>query len=107
MDLYCLIILASIAEAVWETLKMTWQNGKAKFDKLGALAVGILISISTGLDVLKLINLPSKIPYVGIILTGILISRGSNFVHDILASINNIHANTKPTDTQVTKKENN
>jgi hypothetical protein len=96
MEVFGLIVISAIAEAVWETLKMTWQEGKASIDRIGALVVGIAVALSTGLDILSLVNIPVKIPAIGIVLTGILISRGSNFIHDLCASINNMHINSKP-----------
>ena len=33
--------------------------------------------------------------YAGEFLTGLLISRGANFMHDLLGSVNNMHVNTK------------
>jgi ABC-type transport system involved in cytochrome c biogenesis permease component len=91
-----LLIVSTIAEAVWETLKMTWQAGKASIDRIGALVVGIVVALATGMDILALVEIPVRIPGVGIVLTGILLSRGSNFVHDVLASIDNMHINSKP-----------
>lgn len=95
MEVVSILALAMIGEAVWETLKMTWQGGKVSVDRIGALAVGLLLSISTGMDLLKLFHISSNIPYVGVILTGLLISRGANFMHDILASIANLQQNSK------------
>ncbi|TDT63437.1 hypothetical protein [Fonticella tunisiensis] len=95
MNILSLIIIALIGEAVWETLKMTWQQGKVSIDRIGALIIGLLLALGTGLDLMAMIGVPMKVPYVGMILTGLLISRGANFVHDILASINNIQQNTK------------
>lgn len=95
MSFISLIIISMIGEAVWETLKMVWEKGKVNFDRIGALAVGLLLAISTGIDILALVGVNSKIPILGVILTGILISRGANFTHDLLASINNLHQNTK------------
>lgn len=95
MDFISLIIISMLGEAVWETLKMVWQKGKFNFDRIGALAVGLLLSIATGADILSYVGISSKIPYVGSILTGILISRGANFMHDLLASVSNMHQNTK------------
>lgn len=95
MNILSLIIIALIGEAVWETLKMTWQQGKVSIDRIGALIIGLLLALGTGLDIMAMIGVPMKVPYVGMILTGLLISRGANFVHDILASINNIQQNTK------------
>ncbi len=95
MNILSLIILALIGEALWETLKLTWQNGKLSIDRVGALLIGELLAIGTGLDLMAMVGVPLKIPYVGMILTGLLISRGANFIHDLLASISNVRQNTK------------
>ena len=95
MNILSLIILALIGEALWETLKMTWQNGKLSIDRVGALVIGELLAIGAGMDLLAMVGVPLKIPYIGLVLTGLLISRGANFVHDLLASINNVQQNTK------------
>lgn len=95
MNIMSIIIIALIGEALWETLKMTWQQGKVSIDRVGALIIGLVLALGTGLDLMAMIGVPMKVPYVGMILTGLLISRGANFVHDILASINNIQQNTK------------
>jgi len=82
-----LIVLALIGEALWETLKMTWQQGKFSIDRIGALIVGLLLAIGTGLDLFALVQIPLNIPCLGMVLTGVLISRGANFVHDLLKKI--------------------
>lgn len=87
--LIMLVVIAIIAESVWETLKMTWQDGKVKVDRIGALVVSMLIVFGTRLDILALLEIETVIPFLGIILTGILISRGSNFIHDLLVRLNN------------------
>ena len=97
MKILSLVILAMIGEAVWETAKMVWQNGKISTDRIGAIAIGELLAIGAGMDILAMVGIPLSIPYVGMILTGLLISRGANFVHDLLASINNVQQNTKTT----------
>lgn len=95
MNLVSVVILALIGESLWETLKVIWDKGKLSIDRIGALVIGLVLSFATEMDLLKLVGLQSKIPYLGVILTGILISRGANFMHDILASINNLSQNTK------------
>ena len=87
MELIGLVIIALICEAVWETLKMVWQEGKLSIDRIGALVIGLLIAFGTNCDMFQLLKIPVVIPYVGIILTGILISRGANFVHDLLIKL--------------------
>ncbi|KYH30278.1 MULTISPECIES: hypothetical protein [Clostridium] len=98
MSILNLIIVSMIAEAVWETLKMVWQKGKIHFDKIGALFIGIIIASATQMDMLSMLGMPSYIPYIGILLTGVLISRGANFMHDLLSAVNNIQQNTKKMD---------
>lgn len=95
MDLLQFATAALIVESLWETTKMFWQNGKFSYDKLGAVLFGELVAIGAGIDFMAAVNLPTKIPYLGMILTGILISRGSNFMHDILGNMNNIHQKNK------------
>ena len=90
-----LLVLAMISEALWETLKMTWQNGKVSVDRIGAMLTGVLLSVSTGMDIMKLVEIPMFVPYLGTILTGLLISRGANFIHDLLSSAGNMNQNTK------------
>lgn len=85
--LFIIFILALISESVWETLKMTWQQGKVSIDRIGALIVSLVICIDVRLDILSLLEINTTIPFLGIILTAILISRGSNFVHDLLVKI--------------------
>lgn len=92
-NLIILIFVSLLAESVWETLKMIWQNGKLSIDKIGALCVALIITLSTKLDLLDLLSIKSNIPYLGIILTGILISRGSNFIHDLLSNIGTMKIN--------------
>ncbi|MFR3911090.1 MAG: hypothetical protein ACLTYB_07975 [Clostridium paraputrificum] len=87
MDLLTLFVLAILAESVWETLKMTWQKGKLCIDRIVALIVSIIITFSTGFDILNCFNIPIKIPLIGMVLTAILLSRGSNFIHDLIAKI--------------------
>lgn len=88
--LLVIIMVALIAESVWETLKMTWQEGKVSIDRIGALVVALLLAIGTRLDLLSLLDIKTSIPYLGVVLTGILISRGSNFIHDLLVKIGQV-----------------
>jgi hypothetical protein len=88
--LFIIFILALISESVWETLKMTWQQGKVSIDRIGALIVSLVICIDVRLDILSLLEINTTIPFLGIILTAILISRGSNFVHDLLVKVGQV-----------------
>lgn len=87
MSIITLLVLAIIVESVWETLKMTWQDGKVSIDRIGALVVALVVAIATNFDMLALVKVDSSIPFLGVILTGILLSRGSNFIHDLITKL--------------------
>lgn len=85
-----ILVAAFLAEAIWETLKMIWQPGKLVIDRVGALVVGILIALVFGLNLFTILGFTVQWPalaLVGVVLTGILLSRGSNFIHDLLKAI--------------------
>lgn len=83
-----IIVMAFLVEAIWETLKMTWQEGKLSKDRMGALAVGLIIAFAINIDLFVAIGLNPVFKYIGVIATGILISRGGNYIHDLFNLIN-------------------
>ena len=52
-----------------------------------SLALGIIVAVAYKLDLPSYFNLESDIPYVGCVLTGILLSRGSNYVFDLIGKL--------------------
>ena len=87
MEYAQLVIVAILIEAIWENIKMIWQNGKFSIDKIGSLVISILICILSNIDIFPIVNLSIMVPVIGSILTGIIVSRGANFVHDLFNKI--------------------
>ncbi|MFR1178855.1 MAG: hypothetical protein ACLSDH_02165 [Bacilli bacterium] len=56
---------------------------------LFSIALGIVIAVAYKLDLPAYFNLKSDMPYIGYILTGILLSRGSNYFFDLLEHVVN------------------
>ena len=83
MSIVTIITIALLVEAIWETLKLVWQEGKLNLNTIGALIVGIGVSILAKIDIFAMQEISLSIPLVGWILTGILMSRGANFIHDL------------------------
>jgi len=79
-----LLLVSTVAEGTWEALKMSWQKGKLNPDRIGSLSIGITLALGTQTDFFSLIGIPIQVPYIGYILTGVLLSRGANFTHDLL-----------------------
>lgn len=84
-----LFVVTIIIESVWETLKMTWQDGQIKADRVGELVVSMLIVFGARLDILALLQIENVRYFLGVILIGIIISRGANFIHYLLVRLNN------------------
>ena len=81
------IVMALLAETIWENAKAIWQEGKVNIDRIGALIVSIIVSISAQLDIFEILEFKIVVPFVGSFLTGVLISRGANVIHDLLNKI--------------------
>ena len=85
-------LLAVIVEALidYATTIIMKVDGKTVIEwKKGAtIVLGIFLAIAAGADFLAASGLVFQIPYVGMVLTGIFFSRGSNYVSDFLMMIN-------------------
>lgn len=103
-ELTIIFIVAFIVEAVWQAIKPLWparlrmleKERGVPVDAIGCLLISVLLCFGANVDLLNLVGVPMSIPYVGIILTALLIHRGSNFLHDVIAGINGIVQNNKP-----------
>ena len=55
-----------------------------------SLVLGVIVAVAYKLDLPSCFNLKSDIPNIGCILTGILPSRGSNYLFDLLSSLTSL-----------------
>jgi hypothetical protein len=100
-----IIVIACITEALWETIKLFKNPKGLNFDRVGAVILGIVIAAAGRLDIFSFIGFPLSIKYLGYILTGLLISRGSNFVHDILGTVGGVYQGNKSSKTVTPNKD--
>lgn len=89
MEFAQLVVVAILVEAIWENIKMIWQNGKLSIDRIGSLIIGILVCLLVNIDIFNIVQLPVSIPILGCVLTGIIVSRGANFLHDLINKLTN------------------
>lgn len=87
-----IISFAVLTESIITYFKGFFISGDFSFSMLFSIVLGILIAVAYKLDLPEYLDLKfSSIPYVGNVLTGILISRGSNYIYDILKVITYIN----------------
>lgn len=89
-DISKMIMTAILVEGIITYFNEFFVSGNAPWQMIFSLILGIIIAMAYRLDLPKYLGLQSDISYVGSILTGILISRGSNYIFDLLNKISNI-----------------
>ena len=82
-----ILFTAIIVEGIVSYLKMAIADKKIHYEIVASAAIGIAIAVSYRIDLFELMKIETTIPYIGSVLTGILISRGSNYVYDLLKKI--------------------
>lgn len=87
--LLLLIVFAVLIQFIVERLKAVLGNKVMKYlpaDVLAAL-LGILFAFMFSIDVFKYFDLNGTIPYVGYIISGLIISAGAPAIHEFIANI--------------------
>lgn len=84
MDFAQLIVVAILIEAMWENIKMIYDKDKFNISMIGSLILGVVVCVIFGIDIFPIVGLNAVIPFVGSVFTGIIVSRGANFVNDLL-----------------------
>jgi len=94
MNTYALIALALFIEAVINTLK--WAiRGEYNLWRIGAIALGVLVALAYKVDLLAIAGVEPAyawLGWVGSVLTGLVLSRGANFVADFTKVLESLHA---------------
>lgn len=85
-----------MVEAVTNALKPIWDEEKrtVSYSSLVSLAVGVIVALAADINLFSAFGLEMNWPVLPQIFTGIIISRGANFVYDLLASIQSKKAGT-------------
>lgn len=78
-------ILALFVETIVGIIKGFFKTELSpQMDVLFSTIVGIVLAVGARVDILSTVGVPLTIPYLGEVITGFILSRGSNFVHDLL-----------------------
>ena len=86
-DISKLITICVLVESMVTYINSFFVVGEPHYQMILSLVFGIFIAVAYKIDLLKLADIESEMPYIGSILTGVLISRGSNYVYDLMSKI--------------------
>ena len=84
MEITAILIMSVLVEALITYVKTWVVNKEFKWPMLVSAVLSIIICIAYGIDIPAAVGLGSNIPFIGMIITGVLISRGSNYINDLL-----------------------
>ena len=82
-----IIMTTILVEGIITYFNEFFVSGNAPLKMIFSLILGIIIAMAYKLDLTKYLGLQSDISYVGSVLTGILLSRGSNYLYDLITKL--------------------
>lgn len=87
MDFAQLIIIAILVESIWENLKMVYDKQKINVNMIGSLLLSIIVCVLAQINIFEIVGISLIYPVVGYVLTGIICSRGANFINDLFSKL--------------------
>lgn len=87
-----IIALAIVTEALVEYGKslgraITNKDIKTAITQIVAVVVSVLLCFAAGADLFQVVGITFAWPWVGVVLTGILGSRGANYLSDFISKL--------------------
>jgi len=79
-----IVCAAIVIEGIVTYIKTFISDGKFQWQMLVGIILGVLVAVAYQLDIFSMFDMVSSVPYIGCVLTGILISRGANYVYDLI-----------------------
>jgi len=87
MEFFMFIFISIIIEGIISYFKEFFVDGVFQWQVMVAIVIGIFVAAVYNIDIFEIVGLKANIPYVGNVLSGILISRGSNYIFDVIKKI--------------------
>ena len=84
MNVFLIVFGSVVAEALIEYANMIVKDKKLDWKVIASALIGIGVALVFGVDLFEMVGVTAAVPYVGMVLTGVIISRGSNYIHDLL-----------------------
>lgn len=89
-NVFALVASAILVEATITYINQFFVAENFCYEMFLSICFGMIVAIAYKLDLPEYFDIKSSIPFVGQIITGILISRGSNYVYDLIGKFTNI-----------------
>jgi hypothetical protein len=83
-----ILVLAIIVEFTTEIVKNIAPSIRGQYSRIIAVLIGMILCVTTRNGILSTFGIYILYPIIDYILTGLIISRGSNIVHDLISKLN-------------------
>lgn len=87
MNFMPVILMAVVVEGLITYMQQIVRQHRLCWQMVLSIAIGVFCSVVYNIDLFSLLGLEAEIPRVGSVLTGILISRGSNYLFDLIKQL--------------------
>ena len=85
-DIAKILAVSTLIEAI-----ISYTNGiftgEFPYQIILSIVFGIIIAVCYKLDILSMVGVKSDIPYIGCVFSGILFSRGANYIFDLIGNL--------------------
>lgn len=82
-----LIMLAILVEVCVDIIKAAIPVINGWKSQLTSVIVGVILATATTTGLMAALSVSLSVPWIDFFLTGLIISRGSNFIHDLLGKL--------------------
>lgn len=89
MEILSILMVAVTVEALTEWVKSIKKDGKIDTAVIVSLFIAELLTIAAGVDLFAQVGLVFSLPYLGTVMTGIFLSRGSNYMFEFIEKLKN------------------
>jgi len=86
IELQAFLLFSVLVESIITNIKWVVEDN-FNWVKVGALLLSVLLCVIYQIDLLGQLGFTALVPFVGSVLTGIIISRGSNLVYEIIQNL--------------------
>ena len=87
MQMFSVLVMSVLIEAVITYVRTIVVDKEIKWQIIVSIILSVALCLAYKIDIPALVGIVSPVSYVGNVLTGILVSRGSNYIFDLLKTI--------------------
>lgn len=88
-----ILVMAITVEGLVEYIKSVIVEDKStKIIQLSALVASVLLCVASDADIYNFLGVEFILPVIGTILTGIFVSRGTNYISDLITRLQHVRA---------------